>query len=64
LLEFFEYTKNVKDIEKIFLLPMIKISFTEKEEFTNVLKSILGKINLQEYNMDDIYICIVENCLE
>lgn len=64
LSEFFEYTRNVKDIEKIFLLPMIKISFTEKEEFTNVLKLILGKINLQEYSMDDIYTCIVENCLE
>ena len=43
---------------------MIKISFTEKEEFTNVLKSILGKVNLQEQSMDDIYTCIVENCLE
>lgn len=64
LLQFFKYTNNMGDEQKIFLLPMIKISCTEKEELNNVIKSILHTVDLQECNIDDVCTCILENCLE
>ena len=64
LSQFFEHTKNIKDIEKIFLLPMLRISFAEKDEFANVIKSILSRVNLQGYSIEDVCTCILENCLE
>lgn len=64
LTQFFEYTSTLNDTEKIFLLPMIKISFTEKNEFINVIKSILCKVNFQVCSLDDVCTCILENCLE
>ena len=64
LTRFCEYTSNMNDREKLFLLPMLKISFVEKDELINVINSILCKVNLQGCSIDDISICILENCLE
>lgn len=64
LARFYEYTSNMNDSEKIFLLPMVKIAFEEKEELTNVIKLILSTADLQGCSIEDVCTCILENSLE
>lgn len=64
LTQFYEYTSNMNDSEKIFLLPMIKIAFEEKDELANVIKSILSAVDLQGCSIEDVCTCILENSLE
>lgn len=47
LAQFYEYTSNMNDIEKIFLLPMVKITLEEKDELAKVIKLILSTADLQ-----------------
>lgn len=64
LSQFWEYTKNIGDAEKIFLLPMLRVCSDEKELLFKTAKSILHNVDLQECNVDDLCTCILENCLE
>ncbi len=62
--QYFEYTSNMNTSEKIFLLPMLKIVPDEKDVLANEIKSVLSTFNLQKDCLDDVSVCILENCLE
>lgn len=64
LAQFFEYTSNLNDSEKILLLPMVKIDFEEKDEFASAINLILSTVDLQGCNIEDVCTCILENSLE
>lgn len=64
LAQFFEYTSNMNDSKKIFLLPMVKIVFEEKDELANIIKLVLSTVDLQGCMIEDVCTCILENCLE
>ena len=40
--QFYAYTRDLGELEKLLLLPMLRIADTEKEELTKVIQSILG----------------------
>lgn len=62
--QFIEYTRNMNDSEKIFLLPMVKITFEEKDKLSTIIKSILSKADLQGCSIEEVCECILENNLE
>lgn len=62
--QFWEYTKNIGDAEKLFLLPMLRVCSDEKDLLFKTAKLILRNVDLQECNVDDLCRCILENCLE
>lgn len=62
--EFNTYTKNMKKLEKLFLLPMVKVSALERNSFEEMIKTLLSDFNLRGCNIEDISACIVENCFE
>ena len=62
LSQFFEYTKEMGDKEKLFLLPMLKVRGEEKESATELIMSILSMYPLQKCDTDKICDCILENC--
>ena len=64
LAQFYEYTSNMNDIEKIFLLPMVKITLEEKDELAKVIKLILSTADLQGCSIEDVCTCVLENNLE
>lgn len=64
LAQFIEYTSNMSNSEKIFLLPMVKISCEEKDELENVIKLTLSTADLQGCSVEDVCTCILENSLE
>ncbi|MDE6363700.1 MAG: immunity protein 19 [Lachnospiraceae bacterium] len=64
LTEFLAYTAHMQDREKLFLLPMVKISVDEQEDMTQIIQSILCSFHLQEYSVEKMCACILENCLE
>lgn len=64
LAQFFEYTSNMNNSEKIFLLPMVKIAFEEKDELADMVKLILSTVDLQGCSIEDVCSCIIENSLE
>lgn len=64
LSKFLQYTKDLSEIEKFYLLPMIKIIETEKKDALSLVKTIVNQFDLQGCNVDKVCECIVENCLE
>ena len=64
LAQFYEYTSNMNDSEKIFLLPMVKITLEEKDALAKVIKLILSTADLQGCSIEDVCTCILENNLE
>lgn len=64
LSEFLVYTAQMQDKEKLFLLPMVKISAGEREVMTQIIQSVLCSFPLQECSAKQIGACILENCLE
>ena len=50
--------------EKIFLLPMVKITLEEKDELAKVIKLILSTADLQGCSIEDVCTCVLENNLE
>lgn len=62
--QFYAYTRDLGDLETLFLLPMLRITDTEKEELTKMIQSILGRADFTQYPINDVCTCIVENCLE
>lgn len=64
LAQFYEYTSNMNDSEKIFLLPMVKITLEEKDELAKVIKLILSTADLQGCSIEDVCTCVLENNLE
>ena len=64
LAQFYEYTSNMNDSEKIFLLPMVKITLEEKDELAKVIKLILSIADLQGCSIEDVCTCVLENNLE
>lgn len=64
LTEFLAYTAHMQDREKLFLLPMVKISAGEQEDMTKIIQTILCSFHLQEYSVEKVCACIIENCLE
>ena len=63
-LQFAEYTKEMGDEEKIFMLPMLKAQNDERESVTKLIASILDKFELQKCDPDKICECILENCID
>lgn len=64
LSEFLVYTAQMQDREKLFLLPMVKITAGEREVMTQIIQSVLCSFQLQECSTKQIGACILENCLE
>lgn len=64
LSQFAEYTKEMDDKEKIFMLPMLKASNDERESVTKLITVILDKFELQKCDPDKICECILENCID
>ena len=64
LKDFFKYTDTMKSVERLLLLPMIKVCLEEKKIMFDVIRSILQNVDLQNCNINDICVCIFENCLE
>lgn len=64
LTRFCEYTCDMNEKDKLFLLPMLKISFGERDKFINLIRSILCELSLQGCSVEDVITCILENCLE
>ncbi|MBQ3546359.1 MAG: immunity protein 19 [Lachnospiraceae bacterium] len=64
LTQFIEYTSKLNASEKILLLPMVKITFEEKDELKNVINSILSTVDMQGCSVEDVSACILENSLE
>ncbi len=64
LTQFFEYISNLNDSEKILLLPMIKITFEEKDELSNVINSVLSAVDMQGCSIENVSAYILENSLE
>ncbi len=64
LTQFFEYTSNLNDNEKILLLPMVKITFGEKDELSNVINLVLSAVDMQGCDIEEVSACILENSLE
>ena len=54
----------MNDSEKIFLLPMVKITLEEKDALAKVIKLILSTADLQGCSIEDVCTCILENNLE
>lgn len=64
LSEFLNYTKELNNLEKLLLLPMVKVTLSEKDEFYTLFKLILQDVDLKSCNMQDIFKCVFENCLD
>lgn len=64
LARFFEYTRGLKDSEKLLLLPMVRITFEEREKFCPVVKSVLSRAGIEGCDIEEISACILENCRE
>lgn len=62
--QFAEYTKDMNDKEKIFLLPMLKVYNNEKELAINLIKTILSNYELQKCKLTELCECVLENCIE
>lgn len=61
---FLNCTNNITKNEKLLLLPMIKITQTEKNDFKILVKSLLHSVSFQESLIDEVSDCILENCVE
>lgn len=59
-----EYIKNMVGLERLLLLPMLKVHQKDKDTLFNIVSSILHDIDLQGCSIDDLCECIFENCLE
>ncbi len=64
LTQFFEYTSNLNDSKKILLLPMVKITFEEKDELSNIINLVLSAVDMQGCSIEEVSACILENSLE
>lgn len=62
--QFVEYTKEMNEEEKIFLLPMLRVCNNEKELALNLIETILSNYELQKCKLDKLCECILENCIE
>lgn len=61
--KFLNFTAGLNDLEKLLVLPMVKISEDESEKFYDIVVPILKSINIDESDIEDICTCIVSNCL-
>ena len=60
---FLKYTKDLSNLCKLFMLPMVKIGNEEIHSFSDIVRSILADVRYVDEDINDICTCIVDNCL-
>ena len=62
--DFQKYTKDKTLLEKLLVMPMVRVSEAEKASFSELVYSVIREISYVSSDIDGICQCIADNCTE